>query len=97
MKCVTVAESGHRCACLSYVWGGAPTLKALRSNIDELMVEESLETRHSEIPKTIRNTIGLVEQLGIKYLWVDALCIVQDDTESKHVQIQAMAGIYANA
>jgi hypothetical protein len=40
--------------------------------------------------------MGLIAQLSIKYLWVDALCVVQDDAESKHDQIQGMAGIYAN-
>ena len=61
------------------------------------MQEGSLESHRDEIPKTIRDTISLVDQLGIPYLWVDSLCIVQDESESKHAQIQAMAGIYANA
>ena len=96
-QCLAIAKTGYRYACLSYVWGGAKTLKTDRSTLDSLMVKNSLQARWYEIPRTIRDTIRLVEQLGISYLWVDALCIVQDDTESKHDQIQAMAGIYANA
>jgi hypothetical protein len=57
----------------------------------------TLKTRKGNLPKTIRNAIDLVDQLGIQHLWVDCLCIIQDDTDSKHDQIQAMSGIYANA
>jgi hypothetical protein len=96
-NCLAVAKQGYRYACLSYVWGGAKTLKTGKSTLDSLMEKNSLEAHWYEIPRTIRDTIRLVQQLGIPYLWVDALCIVQDDIESKHDQIQAMASIYANA
>jgi hypothetical protein len=96
-KCLALAESSHVYACLSYVWGGAPTLKTNNGNLNSLMRENSLEFQRDGIPRTIRDTICLVDQLGIPYLWVDSLCIVQDDNESKHDQIQAMAGIYANS
>jgi len=36
-------------------------------------------------------------QYGEKYLWVDSLCIVQDDADIKHVQIQNMDMIYRSA
>jgi hypothetical protein len=49
-----------------------------------------------EIPRTIREAVSLVDQLGIPHLWVDSLRIVNDESASKHAQIQAMAGIYAN-
>ncbi|EPE29417.1 hypothetical protein GLAREA_00577 [Glarea lozoyensis ATCC 20868] len=96
-KCLTWTESSFRYACLSYVWGGSATLKTVKDNLQCLLELNSLKDRQDEIPRTIRDTIGLVEQLNIQYLWVDALCVVQDDVESKHTQIQAMAGIYANA
>lgn len=91
------AEFSDRYACLSYVWGGAKTLKTEKESLNSLKEENSLEARRDEIPRTIRDTIDLVHQLGIPYLWVDSLCIVQDDAESKHNQIEAMAGVYANA
>jgi hypothetical protein len=47
----------------------------------------SLADHQTEIPRTIRDTIELIEQLDIPYLWVDALCVIQDDAESKHIQI----------
>ena len=34
-------------------------------------------------PKTIRDAITLTQELGIRYLWVGSLCIVQDDMDGK--------------
>ena len=50
-----------------------------------------------EIPKTIRHAIELVGLLGERYLWVDRLCICQDDEETKASQIDIMGDIYGNA
>lgn len=96
-QCLVLAVPDCRYACLSYVWGGASTLKTNGGSLSNLMQENSLQFHWDQIPRTIRNTISLVDQLGIPYLWVDSMCIVQDDEEGKHAQIQAMAGIYANA
>jgi hypothetical protein len=35
--------------------------------------------------------------IGERYLWVDSLCIVQDDPQEKHGQIANMDAIYGNA
>lgn len=96
-KCIVEAEPSHRYACLSYVWGNVPTLKTTQDNLLDLKKQKSLETRGAEIPRTIRDTINLIDQLGLRYLWVDSLCIIQDDARTKHDQIQSMAGIYANS
>lgn len=50
-----------------------------------------------KLPNTIKDAINLVEYLGERYLWVDALCIVQDDYDSKHQQINNMASIFASS
>jgi hypothetical protein len=49
------------------------------------------------VPQTIADAISLVRLLEERYLWVDALCIVQDDEETKHDQITNMASIFTNA
>ena len=41
--------------------------------------------------------MSVVQLLGERYLWADALCIVQDDNEMKHDQIKDMVSIFANA
>jgi hypothetical protein len=96
-KCLTVADESDRYACLSYLWGGVESLKTETNNFIGLMETNSLESHWKGIPRAVRDAIGLVEQLGIPFLWVDALNNIQDDVESKEDDIESMAGIYANA
>lgn len=57
----------------------------------------SLEAHHDHLPRVIKDTMQLVSLLNIDYLWVDCLCIVQDDEESLHHEIARMSEIYQNA
>ncbi|KAF0320218.1 hypothetical protein GQ607_012480 [Colletotrichum asianum] len=43
-----------------------------------------------ELPKTIRDAVRVTRALGIRYLWVDALCIEQNFT--KHAQVLRWSG-----
>ncbi|KAH8667679.1 heterokaryon incompatibility protein-domain-containing protein [Ilyonectria robusta] len=84
---------------LSYVWGGTPSFMARLSNIAQLQNSLALSNGKTEvpIPRTIRDAMSCVERLGERYLWVDSLCIVQDDPVHKETEIGRMASIYANA
>jgi hypothetical protein len=83
---------------LSYVWGRVPMLKALQSNLESLREPGALERQAESIPDTIRDAIHLVGALGERYLWVDCLCIIQDQEEEEmENMLQAMAYIYASA
>ncbi|KAF6822225.1 tol protein-like protein [Colletotrichum plurivorum] len=78
---------------LSYVWGIAPQKLVLRKfNCDELHQSRSLQGRVSQ---TIEDAFQFTRSLGIQYIWVDAICIIQDSDEDKGVQIGKMASIYA--
>lgn len=78
---------------LSYCWGDGNGLKTLRSNLYELLraVEED------ELPATIRDAVELTRCLGVQYLWVDALCIIQDDTQDWLHESAQMSTVYAQA
>lgn len=53
--------------------------------------------RVSLLPATIRDAIRLCRALDIPYLWVDSLCIVQDDSEDWHHEAAEMAAIYGRS
>ena len=81
---------------LSYTWGGATGAKELqleRSNCHELYERGCLK-KLCGIPELILDAINFCASMGERYLWVDRLCIVQDDLESKMHQINAMDRIY---
>jgi len=67
-------ERGHY-ATLSYCWGGkmplVTTRKTLKQHLQSLNIQD--------LPLMFRDAITITRLLGIRYLWIDALCIVQDD------------------
>ena len=89
---------------LSYVWGGTQGLQLLKSNEMLLRTKGALKNAWGNIPAVIRDAIELVRDLNTGsedepkiYLWVDQLCIVQDDPKDKATQIHQMNQIYSKA
>jgi hypothetical protein len=64
---------------------------------NEKKLEEAGSLSKFDLPKTIVDGIELTLLLGLRYLWVDALCIRQDDDIDKKYQIKNMANIYQGA
>ncbi|PSN74253.1 HET-domain-containing protein [Corynespora cassiicola Philippines] len=86
---------GCRYLALSYVWGGPQEFQNVRAIDTKLQLPGSL-LKHP-LPKTIEDAILLTSNVGERFLWVDSLCIVQDDGEAKMVQINAMDQVYSCA
>ncbi|KAH7234554.1 heterokaryon incompatibility protein-domain-containing protein [Fusarium solani] len=97
--CLVPVQPEYQYVALSYIWGTKKMLMTERSNLTELQKEQALSTGPlaQQVARTIRDSIELVKLLGERYMWVDALCIVQDDGASKHHQITNMSSIYAAA
>jgi hypothetical protein len=91
------AQPGDEYAALSYVWGKDSFLRLIRSRESDLYQEGSLGSQNNDVPKTIRDAMQVMEHLGLRYLWVDALCIMQDDRNEKPHVIGAMDLIYSRA
>ncbi|KAK0638960.1 heterokaryon incompatibility protein-domain-containing protein [Cercophora newfieldiana] len=81
-------------AILSYVWGTeGDNFCTLRANIEQMHDDIPF----TSLPLTLRHVFELVRHLSISYLWVDAICIVQDDEHDKATEIVNMASTYINA
>ncbi|KAG6355329.1 hypothetical protein INS49_003290 [Diaporthe citri] len=80
---------------LTYVWGPVdqPVLK--EGLIAEWETPGHFDRMH--LPKTISDAIKVCRIIGLKYLWVDSLCIVQDDPLAVQEQINNMSLVYSQA
>ncbi|KAE9982747.1 hypothetical protein BLS_005489 [Venturia inaequalis] len=82
---------------LSYRWGQTAGLRLQNASIVDFQKSFTLPHLDNRIPHTIRNAMDVVKLLGERYLWVDTLCISQDDTLTKSREIDLMGAYYANA
>ena len=83
---------------LSYVWGkDNVNFRARKGNWELLHTAGGISQVLHQIPWTVRDAINLVSAVGERHLWVDAICIVQDDHVSKQAAIESMALIYSKA
>lgn len=78
---------------LSYCWGGAQPLVTTTKNLDT-MKSGFLDL---ELPLTLRDAVKVTRSMGIRYLWIDALCILQDSPDDKSREIARMGQIYKNS
>jgi hypothetical protein len=95
--CIVDGSSEWEYLTLSYVWGRGPILMAKKAEIGSLKKRLGLEARRMEIPRVISDAIAFTRSLGRRYLWVDSLCIVQDDAQNKHSMINLMDIIYTRS
>ncbi|PVH96539.1 HET-domain-containing protein [Periconia macrospinosa] len=82
-------------ATLSHCWGGGCALTLTTDNLARL--EAGVSTQ--DLPKTFRDSVVVTLDLNIAYLWIDALCIIQDSVGDQDWLYEAsiMGDIYANS
>ena len=82
---------------LSYKWGSHPSRDHVTTNANLLARE--LHLAEDELPRTFRHAIHIARRLGVRYLWIDAICIIQDsDFEEDWLrESEKMGSIFANA
>ncbi|KAG4442823.1 hypothetical protein IFR05_001704 [Cadophora sp. M221] len=99
-RCVVPAPPNCRYMALSYVWGDPDEVKSRlwlmkMTNVAKSQLDNGLN--FNLLPTTIRDSMELVSKIGERYLWVDALCIVQDDEKEVVEQTSQMDLVYACA
>ncbi|KAI1752580.1 heterokaryon incompatibility protein-domain-containing protein [Xylaria castorea] len=78
---------------LSYCWGRDQLSKTTRERLEQYR----RDIPFCELSKTIQDAVKVTLGVGLKYLWVDALCIIQDDDEDKQEEISKMHLVYRGA
>lgn len=102
--CLVALPRGKRYAALSYTWGvpGEESEETKRWRCDNdnaqfLQQKKGITTLMTGLPMGIQNAIKLTKRLGIGYLWVDSLCITQENDYSWANNAAVMDVIYGNA
>ncbi|KAJ7704656.1 heterokaryon incompatibility protein-domain-containing protein [Mycena olivaceomarginata] len=107
LQCVKDCSSHERCpppeasqlptralyVALSYVWGEEQPHSTTLENFESYTVAIDLVL----IPKTICDAITVTHKLGLRYLWVDAFCIIQNSDDDKTQQIPMIRAVFRNA
>lgn len=96
-SCLVNVPFPSRYLALSYVWGKAEYLTTIKSNVESLEKPGAFNSHAASLPLTIQDAVHLTSLIGERYLWIDALCIVQDDFENKMTLINQMDKIYQGA
>ena len=78
---------------LSHCWGAKQIITT---------TQETLRSRLAAIPwkdlsKTFQDAIIITNNLGYRYIWIDSLCIIQNDYQDWELESKNMASIYQNS
>lgn len=101
--CLVPGAAADRYVALSYVWPSLPTSSAetlllVRDSLADFQTAGFLSKDYniSRIPQVIQDAIRLAQGIGERFIWVDRLCLMQNDHET-YTQVQRMHEIYWGA
>ncbi|EAQ90448.1 hypothetical protein CHGG_02383 [Chaetomium globosum CBS 148.51] len=78
---------------LSHSWGGEHPLITTTATLDQHKAGIPL----SSLPATFRDACHIARRLGVRYLWIDSLCIIQDSPSDWELEASRMASVYRNS
>jgi hypothetical protein len=85
-------EKAHYLA-LSHCWGLNQPCKTTIANIEERKISIQFES----LPKTYQDTITVARSLNVRFIWIDSLCIIQDNVSDWQRESASMSAVYKNA
>ncbi|KAF2021234.1 HET-domain-containing protein [Aaosphaeria arxii CBS 175.79] len=87
-------DENEKYIALSYCWGKGNPYLTDRANLQRHL---DGDIKLSDLPKTLSDAVELTRKLGVKYIWIDALCIVQDHREDWIHEAAMMDRVYLQA
>jgi hypothetical protein len=93
IRLVEGIELRPRFAALSHCWGMGKHLITTKSSLTKHQKSIAMPS----LPKTFQDAVAICRFLGIDYLWIDSLCIIQDDERDWEEESRKMGSIYQYA
>ena len=78
---------------LIYRWGAQNNLKTMKKTLDDHQKGIPMTV----LPKTLRDAMTVTCRLLFRYMWIDSLCIIQDDPSDWATEAAHMGDIYMNS
>ncbi|KAF3811707.1 hypothetical protein GCG54_00014456 [Colletotrichum gloeosporioides] len=88
-----LSQRDEKYIALSHCWGPSQPLRTLKTNIG--LHQDGIDL--SSMPQTFKDAIAVTRYLGMRYIWIDSLCIVQDDVLDWEYEAARMADVYGFA
>lgn len=78
---------------LSYCWGPTNNFRTTKSTLRTMAAGVPV----SNLPQTVQDAVQVTRELNLRYLWVDAICIIQDSKSDWEMESSNMASVYQHA
>ncbi|OQU97804.1 hypothetical protein CLAIMM_03689 [Cladophialophora immunda] len=75
---------------LSYCWGAGSAVTTTKANLRDMRTMINWDT----LPVLFQNAVTITRRLNVRYLWIDGLCIIQDDKHDWEAESSRMSDIY---
>lgn len=90
----TKGQQGRYLA-LSHCWGSNEK-RPLRTTSENYHIHQ-IGIPFGDLPKTFQDTVKFAQGIGIRYVWIDSLCIIQGNSQDWHSEAANMGDVYRNA
>ncbi|OIW28321.1 HET-domain-containing protein [Coniochaeta ligniaria NRRL 30616] len=78
---------------LSYAWGEGYRFLTFRKDFDQYQTRLPV----AKFPRTFKDAMRVAELMGITHIWIDAICIIQDEPADLEAELPIMGDIYRHA
>jgi len=87
------SKATPRYTTLSHCWGNLGFMKLTSDSLDLFLEKIPVD----KLTKTFQDAVYITQRLGIDYLWIDSLCIIQDSMEDWEVESFLMSSVYGGS
>lgn len=93
VRLVTTSGQRARYVALGHCWGGTSQVRTTKITLQVHHNQINVQT----LPQTLQDAICVTKSLNIRHIWIDSLCIIQEDPDDFNKESRKMASVYERA
>ncbi|KAL7897971.1 heterokaryon incompatibility domain-containing protein [Trichoderma sp. TUCIM 5745] len=91
------SSSTPKYAALSYCWGPRTHADQQLMTTDSNILEHLIDIPMKDMPALLKDAIYATRELGIPFIWIDCLCIIQKNLQDWEKEASSMHKVYGSA